>query len=160
VRKNLEPLMGVLERLNRTHPIELIVVGLRAPSSDTVPVRHLPWEADTYYEHLRTSDLGLFPFFEEEREENWARVAGKTLDYMASALPFVGVTEGLAEGIDLERHLCAIVENDEDEWLEKLTAVLSDEDWRAASGRAARAFIEEYRPVDVMYRRLRDILAS
>jgi glycosyltransferase involved in cell wall biosynthesis len=161
VRNHLEPLMPILEELHRDIPITLTVIGIRgAHTPVSFPVRHLTWDSGTYYRILAESDIGLFPYFLENDEQNNTRVAGKTLDYMASGLPFVGSPEGLAEGVDQADVMVAVMSNDPDDWRAALVTLINDSTLRIGLGTNARAFIATYCPVPAMYDRLRQILAT
>jgi glycosyltransferase involved in cell wall biosynthesis len=161
VRHHLEPLMPILEDLHRDIPITLTVIGIRAPQTAvSFPVHHMTWDKDTYFRRLAESDIALFPFFLEDDELNNLRVAGKTLDYMASGLPFVGSSAGLAEGVDHENVMVAVTSNDPEAWREALTNLINEPALRSRLGSNARAFIATYCPVPTMYERMREILAT
>jgi len=161
VHNHLEPLMPILDELHREIPLTLTVIGIRGTHTPvSFPVRHLAWTNDSYYRELAETDIALYPYFLDNDEANRLRVAGKTLDYMASGVPFVGSDEGLAEGADPHKIMLPVESNDADHWLEALRALVRDEALRRRLGTEARAFVETYCPVPLMYERLREILAT
>jgi glycosyltransferase involved in cell wall biosynthesis len=139
VTGHLVPLLPVLEDLAREYDLELTVVGPQAPPSHALRIRHLRWDAGTYYQLLADSDLALFPFFGPP-EQNRQRVASKTLDYLAAGVPFVGVVDGLAAGVEPDRHFMAV--RDPSQWPSRLREALQDRDRRESVGRAARRLVE------------------
>jgi len=139
VAGHLVPLLPVLEDLAREYDLELTVVGPQAPHSAALRIRHVPWDAGTYYQLLADTDLALFPFFGPP-EQNRQRVASKTLDYLAAGVPFVGVIEGLAAGVEPDRHFMAV--RDTSEWPSRLREALENHDRRESLGRAARRLVE------------------
>ncbi|MEY2448335.1 MAG: hypothetical protein QOH79_1811 [Acidimicrobiaceae bacterium] len=161
VRHHLEPLMPILDELHRATPITLTVIGIRGPHTEvSFPVRHMTWDKDTYFRTLAESDIALFPFFLDDDELNNLRVAGKTLDYMASGLPFVGSPQGLAEGVHHEDVMFAVESNDREEWHNALVTLINEPTLRSRLGTNSRTFIATYCPVPTMYQRLREILAT
>jgi hypothetical protein len=140
VEAHLEPLIPVLEELAREIDLELVVIGKYAPQPAKVNVRHVPWDEHTYYRLLAEADVALFPYFGSP-ERNRLRVASKTIDYLTTGLPVVGVPGGLPAGIDPQSHLIAV--NGDTEWPARLREALGSKELRARVGKAARAFMVE-----------------
>jgi glycosyltransferase involved in cell wall biosynthesis len=140
VQMNLEPLLPTLADLATEVDIELVVIGAYAPRGTTFPVRHVAWDETTYYTLLAGADLGLFPYYGNPDQNRW-RVAGKTLDYLASGLPFVGVTEGLPAGVRSGEHFIAVA--DPCDWAPRIREALAHQDLRESVGRRGRQLVEE-----------------
>ena len=157
VKAHLVPLLPVLDKLTEVYDLELTVVGKYAPESKKLKIKHIPWEKETYFHLLADSDIGLFPYFGNPESNKW-RVAGKTLDYLASGLPFIGVKEGLPHGIDTSKHMFVL--NDNAEWESKIIEVLSNNMLREKVGKSGREFISNNFSLEKSYLQFKNIFQS
>ena len=155
VRQNLEPLLPALESLARERELELVVVGSYAPASPALAIRRFDWDESSYYRLLAEADLALFPFFGRP-DRNRLRVASKTLDYLAAGVPFVGVKDGLAAGVEPGLHFIAV--DDPSHWPERLRTALSDAELRAATARRGRELVGRLYAPEVVYAQFKRIV--
>jgi len=138
----LEPLKPAFERLARTHRFRIEVIGATTFNMDGVEVRSQDWRSETEVEDLRRIHIGVMPL----PDEDWARgkCALKALQYMGLGIPTVvspvGVNcEVIRHGVD------GLLASTTDEWVEQLSALLTDAALRRRLGEAGRRrVVEEY----------------
>jgi glycosyltransferase involved in cell wall biosynthesis len=145
--QHLLTLAGTLRRLAKTERFRLRVIG--APETDLaalegVDVELLTWRSETEVEDLRPFDIGVMPL----PDDRWSRgkCALKALQYMALGVPAICSPVGVNSTIirDGENGMLA---STEDEWIEKLTALLRSPELRQRLGRAGRVTVEtQYSP--------------
>ena len=155
VQQNLEPLLPVLEDLARERAVELIVVGVHAPHSATLRIARLDWDEAAYRRTLTEADLALYPFFGSP-DRNRLRVASKTLDYLAAGVPFIGVREGLAAGLEPGRHFFAV--DEAADWPRALRAALDDAALREAVASRGRELVASLYGVETVYAQFKRIV--
>jgi glycosyltransferase involved in cell wall biosynthesis len=129
-----------LERVARETPFELRVVGGPSPVSDgrfTVSQPH--WTPEGEVDLLHGFDVGLAPAAPEQWSEFKSFV--KILVYMAVGLPVVASAVGSANEVIEDGENGFLARSDE-EWTEKLLALVRDPELRERMGHAARRTIE------------------
>lgn len=135
----LGALGGALRRLRERVDFELRVIGaeLDVPG---LPVRSLPWRAETEVEDLRPLDVGLMPLPDDE----WTRgkCGMKALQYMALAIPPVVSPVG-ANATIVRDGVNGFHARTEEEWVERIARLLGDPALRARMGAEARRTVEE-----------------
>ena len=131
----LESLASALRRVAETHPIEVRVISgaweevhLRG-----VPLDARPWSADTVLAEMAEFDIGLTPLHDLEFERE--KFPSKALQYMALGIPVVASKVGIISEVivDAQNGLLATTE---DEWVDRLTRLVSDAQLRHRLGRA------------------------
>jgi glycosyltransferase involved in cell wall biosynthesis len=100
----------------------------------------MPWREETEIEDLSAIDIGLMPLPDDE----WAKgkCGLKALQFMAMELPVVtspvGVnTEIVQDGVN------GFLARSDNEWFERLSALIESEERRREVGRAARVTVLE-----------------
>lgn len=138
----LESLFPVLEQLARAHRFRLKVVGsgrseVRVPG---VEVENLDWSLRREVEDFQSFDIGLYPItVGGSAPSEWAagKSGFKAVQYMAVGLPYVATPIGAGADIG-EPGLTHFTATAPDEWLEALTALVSDAGLRRRMGEAGR----------------------
>ena len=149
----LELVRGALAQLARRRAFRVLVVGGSGFEVPGVEVECLPWRADTEVEDISRFDVGLMPLPEDE----WARgkCGLKALQYMAlrvaTVVSPVGVNTEIVEGG------AGLVARDEDDWVECLDRLLSDQALREDLGEAGRRRVEERYSAAVVVPRVAEI---
>jgi glycosyltransferase involved in cell wall biosynthesis len=131
-----EPLRELAARrtfvLHVVCPVEVSIPG--------VTVTCAPWSAESEVRELHRFDIGVMPL----PDDRWARgkCGAKLLQYMGVGVPgvasSVGVnTEIITDGVN------GFLAGTEDEWVEKLTALIDSPSLRVEMGAAGRRTVEE-----------------
>jgi glycosyltransferase involved in cell wall biosynthesis len=135
----LRQIAGALARLRRRMDYELRVIGgeLAIPGVD---VRAVAWRALTEVDDLRPLDVGLMPLPDDE----WTRgkCGMKALQYMGLAIPPVVSPVGANAEI-VQDGVNGFHARSEDEWVDRVAALLADPVLRARLGAAGRRTVEE-----------------
>jgi glycosyltransferase involved in cell wall biosynthesis len=105
-----------------------------------VPVHCKPWRAESEVEDLRGFDVGLMPLPDDE----WSRgkCGLKALQYMALGIPPVVSPVGVNTSI-VRDGINGFHARSEEEWVDRITLLLSDESLRHRMGSEARRTVEQ-----------------
>lgn len=125
----LEPLLPVLDLLGREHSFTLRIVGAgRAFRLEHVEVENRPWTLGTEVTAFQDLDIGLYPLMDDA----WSRgkCGFKAIQYMACGVPFVVTPVGVVAQI-VRDGTDGLWAQSEDEWAERLTALLREPSLRA-----------------------------
>jgi glycosyltransferase involved in cell wall biosynthesis len=119
----IAPLMPIIDRIARDHPIEVVLIGVDSIDYDfrNATLSLIPWDEDSEFTIVPSFDLGLFRL-EPTPDALW-RGAGKLFIYMAAGVPFVASDQGIAHGVMAEADIGY--------------RVAGDADWEAVLRRAA-----------------------
>jgi glycosyltransferase involved in cell wall biosynthesis len=139
----LEAIFPALQRLAGTHAFELKVIGSGRSRVKVAGVRvtSRDWHAEREVAEFQSCDIGLYPIVPDE----WSagKSGFKAIQYMAVGIPFVVTPVGTCAEIGEPgvTHLCA---HSQDDWLEALSRLLSDEELRVRMGAAGRAYVQRH----------------
>lgn len=154
---HLATVKSALRKLAERERFRLRVIGAPDFEIEGVDVEAMPWRAATELEDLRPFDVGIMPL----PDDQWSRgkCGLKALQYMALGVPTVCSPVGVNSEIirDGENGLLASAE---DEWVEKLSALLRSKEERARLGRAGRETVEARYSAAVQAPRVYDIFES
>ncbi len=137
----IRSLAGVLRRVRERHPFTLRVSGTGAPVEiPGVSVDNPVWSLDREVELFNTCDVGVYPLADDEWSKG--KCGFKAIEFMACGVPVVAAAVGVN---------CQIIEDGEngflaatdDEWVEKISRLLSDRELRQRFAAAGRRTIEE-----------------
>lgn len=141
----LQDLLPVLDALAKTNTFVFRVISNQAPDFERPYLEFVKWNKTSEIEDLASFNIGVMPLEDNE----WARgkCGFKGLQYMALGIPAllspVGVnTEIIEEGIN--GFLC----KSNEDWLEKLTLLLSNTELRNKIGAEGKNTIQERYSVD------------
>lgn len=134
----LNPILPILEKINKKKKIELYTIGSLAPKSEILRIIHNKWDKKKLMTLIEKCDYGLYPNFNNEKNYT---VAGKVLDYMTSGLPVIGANYGLPKNIDHERSIFTL--NSFEDWELKLDKLLLNENDRKEKAEFSRSFVKE-----------------
>ncbi len=138
--KYLAALHPVLLQLRGTIDFEMLVVGARVELPG-IDVRYAPWNASTEADDLQSIDVGLMPL----SDDPWSRGKSgmKALQYMALAIPPVVSPVGANREIVRDGRNGFHASHPE-EWLEKITLLIRDQQLHARLGQEARRCVEKH----------------
>jgi glycosyltransferase involved in cell wall biosynthesis len=135
--KMLEP---ALRRIEERFTLRFLLIGDPEFRLDGINIDARAWSLEDETANLSAMDIGVYPLPDEE----WVlgKSGLKALQYMGVGVPVVASRIGAACGFirDGENGFLAA---STDEWVDKLTRLISDPDLRARMGRAGRATVEE-----------------
>ncbi|MGV3722823.1 MAG: glycosyltransferase family 4 protein [Actinomycetota bacterium] len=139
---HLRTIDRVLQRVAAKESIRLHVLGTPSYALEGVPTRALAWSPEVELPELNRFDIGVMPLPDEE----WARgkCALKALQYMALGIPTITAPVGVnAEIIQDGRN--GLLASTEDEWVERIVALVRDVRMRERIGREGReTVVREY----------------
>lgn len=137
--QHLQTLGSALRRLSERERFRLRVIGAPGFEMEGVDVEVMPWRSETEVADLRPIDIGIMPL----PEDPWSKgkCGMKALQYMGLGIPTVCSPVGVNSDIirDGENGMLAATEQ---EWVEKLTALLHAPALRERLGQAGRATVE------------------
>jgi len=139
--KYLRGLRPVFERLAQSHSFRVKVVGAGPPLAfGTLPVVNLPWILNREAEEFRTSDIGVYPLWDDE----WSRGKSgfKAIQFMASGVPVVASPVGINSEI-IQDGVNGFLAASEQEWTDKLARQIEDPALRLKFASAGRRTVEE-----------------
>lgn len=142
---NLELIAAPLRRLSETHSVALRVIADEPVALEGVDVEFIKWSFGEEVGRLRECQIGVVPV----RESVWGpwKFFFKLIQYMSLGMPVVASAIGSNLEI-IEDGVNGFLARDDDEWHERLRALLDDADLRRRMGRAARATAVEHFSLD------------
>jgi glycosyltransferase involved in cell wall biosynthesis len=131
---------ALFRRLSAIVPFTLRIIGAPDFTMPGVAVEAVPWREEREVEELRRCDIGVMPL----PETPWTKgkCGLKLLQYMAAGLPVVTSPDGGARDIVTHGEQGFIARTD-GEWIESLSALLSDASLRERLGSRGRRLVEE-----------------
>lgn len=152
----LRTLMPMLEALAARHPFRLKIVG--ANEAFAVPgaeVDNLAWDLDREVSDFQSLDVGLYPI----TEDAWSigKCGFKAVQYMAAGVPCVASPVGVNCEI-IEDGVNGCLATTPQEWIDKISRLLTESTLRDRLGAAGRRRIEEKYSAQAQAPRLLNIL--
>lgn len=138
--KYLRLLEPVLREICKHHDVKILVIGDEEFSIPGLPIEAKPWNHAAEVEDIGKIDIGLYPLPKTE----WVLGKGglKALQYMGMGIPTVCTRYGAATEIirDGENGFLA---DSHREWVEKLSLLITNAEFRKRMGQRARRTVEE-----------------
>jgi len=137
----LQRLERVFQRVAAQHRYTLRVSGtVQEVRFQVVVVENEPWSLDREIELFNTCDVGVYPLPDDE----WAqgKCGFKAIQFMACGVPVVASAVGVNREI-VQDGVNGFLASTEDEWVQKINALLSDPSLRARFAAAGRRTVEE-----------------
>ena len=138
--QHLERLRPALTELAARKPFRLVVIGAHAPEIPGAVVEARRWRAETEVDDLSDVDIDIMPL----PDDAWSRgkCGLKALQFMGLGIPAVvspvGVnTEIVADGVN------GLIADTDDEWIDRLTMLMSNATLRSKLSAAARETVEQ-----------------
>jgi glycosyltransferase involved in cell wall biosynthesis len=155
--RNLQLVMPVLEEINATIPLTLVMVCKTTAGFTQGFIEHHLWSLKTFNGLLAGSDIALYPALEDNVFSR-GKVAYKALEYAAAKVPMVASPQGLSSRfVHEEDVLTAINALD---WKENLLRVIRDETLRQRLGESAYKKLKQYHDVNVTYKNFLEVLKA
>ncbi|HEY6502871.1 MAG TPA: glycosyltransferase family 4 protein [Chitinophagaceae bacterium] len=132
----------VLKELKKEFDFKLLVMGDAGFLMEGIDVEAHAWTEEKEIEILQRMDIGLYPL---PLDEEWVygKSGLKALQYMALGLPVIATAIGANFRV-IEEGESGFLVTSQDEWLQKLKALINDASLRRRFGMKARARVEKY----------------
>jgi len=143
----IRSLSNVLRRVRERHPFALRVSGAGEPFA--IPGLRIvtePWALAREVQLFNTCDVGVYPLADDEWSKG--KCGFKAIEFMACGVPVVAAAVGVNREI-IDDGVNGFLAADEDEWVEKLGRLLSDEALRRRFAEAGRLTIQQRYSVQV-----------
>jgi glycosyltransferase involved in cell wall biosynthesis len=135
-------LANVLRRVRERHPFVLRVSGTGEPLTiPGVEVDNRTWSLQSEVELFNTCDIGVYPLLDDEWSKG--KCGFKAIQFMACGVPVIAAAVGVNRTI-VEDGTSGFLASTEDEWVEKLSRLLSDAALRQRFAAAGRRTVEEH----------------
>jgi glycosyltransferase involved in cell wall biosynthesis len=144
-----------LRRLAERRRFRLVAIGVEDLHMPGVDIECRPWRSATEVEDLWDLDVGIMPL----PDEPWARgkCAMKAIQYMGVGIP--AVVSPVGANLDVVKSGAnGFLAGSQDEWVETLARLLSDDDLRERFGREARRTVEERFSAEVQAPRVAEVI--
>lgn len=150
----LEGIVPALEEVAKRHPLLLRIVSNKIHRSmcfGSLNYEFVAWKGEREVEDILSFDIGLMPLPDNE----WTRgkCGFKALQYMACGIPVVISPVGINKEI-VQDGINGYLAETKDEWVEKISNLISDLDLRKRIGLGGRKTVEEAYSVGVNIERL------
>lgn len=151
----LEPLLPIIEKLNKAFGAELVIVGATVDTKKHPYARCIPWHEHTEVEEIGKFDIGVMPLPDEPWEKG--KCGYKLIQCMACSKPVVASPVGMNVDV-VQQGVNGYLARTEHEWFEAISALLAEPALRQEMGRKGRAMVEEKYCVQVTAPRLARLL--
>ncbi len=136
----LESLQSVLASVSKKRKIKLLVIANKEYKMPDVSTDFISWNLQTEVEDLQKIDIGLYPI--PMNEWSLGKSSLKALTYMAIGIPFVATAYGTNFRI-MEDGIQGYMASNNEEWENKLIALIDNSELRKKMGLAGRKRVEE-----------------
>lgn len=142
---NLELVAAPLAKLRQTHGASLRVIADEPMTLEGVDVEFIQWRPDREIPLLQECEIGIVPV----RPSTWSKwkFFFKLIQYMSLGMPVVASPTGSNLEI-IEDGVNGFLANSDEEWYERLTALIDNPSLRASIGQAARKTAEAHFSLD------------
>ncbi|HWB63222.1 MAG TPA: glycosyltransferase, partial [Chitinophagales bacterium] len=140
--EHFETLIPVLSRLKDEFgkDIEIVVFGDESYTHKGLGIKGVAWSPETEVAVIASFDIGIMPL--PDNEWSKGKCAMKGLQYMGLAVPAVLAAVGMNNDV-IEEGVNGFLATTDEEWFNKLTALIKDAALRKRIGQAGRRTIEE-----------------
>jgi glycosyltransferase involved in cell wall biosynthesis len=135
----------VLLELRRSFSFKLLVMGANGFELSGVNVELVPWSASAEVSTLQRIDIGVYPL----PCDTWVQGKSglKALQYMALGIPTVATAIGCNDRI-IEDGVSGFLVSNSEQWIARLSQLLSDPELRYTVGKNARERVERFYSVE------------
>jgi glycosyltransferase involved in cell wall biosynthesis len=157
--KHFEEFIPVLEKLKHKYGdgVRFSVVGDGSYRHDKLGIQGKPWQRSTEIADLADFDIGIMPLPDNE----WTRgkCGAKGLQYMGLAIPTIMSPVGVNKDI-IQDGVNGFLAATEEEWLEKLSALIDSAELRQKLGQEGRKTVVEKYSVEANKERYLQLFSS
>jgi glycosyltransferase involved in cell wall biosynthesis len=155
--QHLDILRGALQKLARRERFRLRVIGTPEYEIEGVEIEAMPWRAESEVNDLEPCNIGIMPL----PDDAWSKgkCGLKALQFMALGIPTICSPVGVNTHI-IQDGENGFIADAEDEWVEKLAALIRSSELRDRLGSGGRATVEQKYSADVQAPRVFEIFQS
>jgi glycosyltransferase involved in cell wall biosynthesis len=147
--KYLKMLEKPLARLSAAYPhIRMRIVCDRFIDLDGVPLDKKPWSLDEEASDLNSFDIGVMPLVDDAWTQG--KCGFKILQYMGVGIPSVCSPVGVNAEI-VHEGVNGYLARNEDEWVEKLSRLIEQEELRRQVGIKGRELVEAHYSLEITF---------
>ncbi len=154
---NLKEILPVLEKINLKYPLQLRMVSRTTCGYNSRIINHTQWTRETFFNELINADIAIYPAM-SDTEFTRGKVAYKSIEYGAAALPIVASPFGLSPHLENENDV--LIVNNIDEWEKQILRLINDESLRKKIGVNARMKTEKFHSINSTYKNFLEILLN
>jgi glycosyltransferase involved in cell wall biosynthesis len=143
----LEKYLPLFKEISGSHPLTLVLVCQKSITFDGLDIEYHNWDETDFFTWLHSADIGIYPEFNSIISKG--KSAMKVMDYLATALPMIGVPYGLPSEAAHGREL--LIADSFTEWKKMLTLLIEDENLRKTLGQNGRKMVEKHYSLDQSY---------
>lgn len=155
--KYLQQIQSVIEKIGSSFSnVALRIIGDTFFDVPNMLVEKLKWSEQTRGFHVAQSDIGLAPLPDDRFTRG--KCSFKVLEYSAAGLPVIASPIGTNAEHIREDVTGFLVENN-DQWVEKITALIKDAQLRRSMGQQGRQFARQF-DVSIIGKRLCEVIRS
>jgi glycosyltransferase involved in cell wall biosynthesis len=135
----LKIVAGALKKISQRYNVIFRIVGGKEVIMPGVKIEEVPWKGGREAAEINNFDIGIMPLTDDE----WSRgkCGFKLLQYMACGVPAIASPVGVNQEI-IENGKSGFLASTEDEWVDKLSALIEDKELRKKFGQAGRKTLE------------------
>ncbi|GDX52801.1 glycosyl transferase [Bacteroidota bacterium] len=152
---NLKEIIPVLERINLKYPLQLRMISRTTCGYASSIINHAQWKKETFFNEMINADIAIYPAM-KDTEFTRGKVAYKSIEYGAAALPIVASPFGLSPHLEIDADV--LFANNIEEWEKQILRLISNESLRKKIGVNARMKAEKYHSVNSTYKNFLEIL--
>jgi glycosyltransferase involved in cell wall biosynthesis len=136
----LDAIVPVLKQLENRFEFEFLVIANRNPQLDLKNFKFIKWNVETEIEDLDKIDIGIMPL--EDTEWAKGKCGFKLIQYLSLGIATVASPVGVNSEI-VKNGVTGFIACNENEWIDGLMKLLSDETLRQEMGETGRLLIEQ-----------------
>ncbi len=146
---HLKEIIPILEKINLNYPLQLKMICRTNGGYKNSIIQHLEWNEKTFLTELYEADIAIYPAMNQTIYTE-GKVAYKSIEYGAAALPIVASRFGLSSKFEDEEDVL-LADNIED-WEKQIIRLINDESLRKKLGTNARMKTEKFHSVESTYK--------
>jgi glycosyltransferase involved in cell wall biosynthesis len=116
---------------------------------------YFDWVPSKELEYLNEFDIGLMPL--NNNKYSWGKCGFKLIQYMSVEIPVIASPVGVNPEIVVDG-VTGYLASNEEEWEEKLSLLIDNNDLRQEMGKAGRKRVEEKYSIDIAYPEMKNII--
>lgn len=153
----LSEISNVIRRISLEHSIVLRIICNCSIEIPQVHVEFIPWKLETQDVEITQFDIGIMPL--PDNVHTRGKCGYKALQYMSLGVPPVVSDVGVNREI-VDNGNCGVAVKTEEEFYLALKALVEDKEMRLAMGLRARRRVQDHYSVEVIGKRLAEVLLS
>ena len=155
--KYLKNKKEVFEALNSNYDIEFQIVGGNEKLGFNANICYFDWSESLETELILNFDIGIMPLENSPWEQG--KCAYKLIQYMACGIPVVASNVGMNSEVVFNNTNGFLVDDD-NEWIQKLSLLIENENLRANFGQNGRKIVEKHFQLQKTIGMLKNILKN